>query len=395
MNHITKALVYLLRLSQNRELLCNDNGALKADDIFSSISLSDTQDSDGRELFLSLSGKDWEDLFSLCCLQGVEAMAFDALSVIKHDEKFFLKLNLGRDLFFEWMSATFDVETDYLKKKKAISKLSSLYASHGYRMMLLKGYGLSLNYAVEKHRSSGDIDIYLFGKQREADKALSRDGIEICNDVHHHTTFFFQGIHVENHFDFVNIQAHFSNRRLEKILKRLSTLENETISVLGETVCLPNAQLNALFLIRHMAMHFAAEKIILRHIMDWACFIRKYDCKIDWMELIKILRRENMDRFLAIVNRLAFLFTGFRSVAMEDTVKVDEALFERVLGDIIHPEWNEQHPLTRNPFKIFIYRFRRWRAGSWKHRIVYTESLCLTFIMQVFSHLYKPKTFFR
>lgn len=38
-------------------------------------------------------------------------------------------------------------------------------------MMVLKGYGLSLNYLKPSHRPCGDIDIWLFGKQKEADDA--------------------------------------------------------------------------------------------------------------------------------------------------------------------------------------------------------------------------------
>ncbi|MBQ0080187.1 MAG: nucleotidyltransferase family protein [Alistipes sp.] len=393
---VVESLVYLLRVSQCRELFEKGKTGLTIDDFPQVTSSEALPCCSARSFFSALSEKDWDSVFELSCLSGVDALLFDAISLIKQDTQYFSSLNLSRNIFYEWMSAAFDTETDYEHKKKAISELSALYSKHGFRMMLLKGYGLSLNYLIPNHRTSGDIDIYLFGKWREADNALrKKEHIDVKTDVHHHTTFFFQGVHVENHFDFVNIQAHLSNRRLEKIMKRLALDENETISVLGQRVYIPNPQLNALFLLRHMAMHFAAERIILRHVMDFACFMQCNKSRIDFKFLQEVAKRENMDRFLSIVIRISERITGFDFLINEYLSPVDEKLLNRVFNDILSPEWTLSHPDTRNLFRIFIYRFRRWRANSWKHNIVFTESLFLTFVMQFFSHLYKPKSLFR
>lgn len=63
------------------------------------------------------------------------------------------------DLRYELFGEVLACEADYRKYQLAIRKLAGLYRSEGIDMLLLKGYGLSLNYPVPEHRPSGDIDI--------------------------------------------------------------------------------------------------------------------------------------------------------------------------------------------------------------------------------------------
>lgn len=89
-------------------------------------------------------------------------------------------------------------------------------------MMVLKGYACSLNWPKPEHRPCGDIDIWLFGQQKEADKALSKEkGIEIDKSHHHHTVFYWGEFMVENHYDFINVHQNKTNAKLEKVLKEL------------------------------------------------------------------------------------------------------------------------------------------------------------------------------
>ena len=66
------------------------------------------------------------------------------------------------------------MEQMYAKHRWLISSLASVYAKDGIRMLLLKGYGCSLCYKKPEHRPTGDIDVYLFGKQNEADDLIEK-----------------------------------------------------------------------------------------------------------------------------------------------------------------------------------------------------------------------------
>lgn len=48
-------------------------------------------------------------------------------------------------------------------------------------MLLLKGLACGVNWPKPEHRPYGDIDVYLFGKQKEADEVLARElGIKLA-----------------------------------------------------------------------------------------------------------------------------------------------------------------------------------------------------------------------
>ena len=63
-------------------------------------------------------------------------------------------------------------EQRYVLYKKAVEDLGAWYHAHGYRMMLLKGLACGLDWPKPEHRPYGDIDIYLFGRYKEADALL-------------------------------------------------------------------------------------------------------------------------------------------------------------------------------------------------------------------------------
>lgn len=53
---------------------------------------------------------------------------------------------------------------------------------------------------------------------------------------------------------------------------------------------LPSPYFHALFMLRHSASHFAAECIVIRHLLDWRYFVEKY------------AEQTNMHKFLDCLN---------------------------------------------------------------------------------------------
>lgn len=322
---------------------------------------------------------------------GVAAIVWDGLQRLTAEGEIPADRLPDRTLKIEWAYNVDRISGTYAKQRAAIGKLCGLYGRHGIRMMVLKGYGLSLNYPVPEHRPCGDIDIWLYGEQKRADRILGREhGIEIKRDVHHHTVFDFDGIMVENHFDFLNIYSHTSNRAIEKRLKNLASQHGETAVVNGNTVYLPAADFNTLFLLRHTAAHFAAANIALRHVADWALFVEKYHRRIDWQQLLIVAREQNMHRFLQCLNAIVVDYLGIPEECLPP-IERDADLERRVVNDILKPEFDIRQP-KGNILKSMMFKMNRWWANRWKHRIVYREGLVHTFIIQIYSHLLKPKS---
>ena len=105
------------------------------------------------------SFSNWEELYELALVQGVAAIALDGIN------RFFengISLSIDFQTKMDWIGEVTQMEQRYQQYEKNIRKLGAFYLEHGIKMMVLKGYGLSLNYPIPSHRPCGDIDIYLF-----------------------------------------------------------------------------------------------------------------------------------------------------------------------------------------------------------------------------------------
>lgn len=161
--------------------------------------------------------------------------------------------------------------------------------------MVLKGYACSLGWPKPNHRPCGDIDIWQFGKQKDADALLSSEkGIKIDDSHEHHTVFYWRDFMVENHYDFIDVQHRKSSPQLESILKELGSDDSYTIEVNGERIYIPSPNLHALFLLRHSMEHFASTELTLRQLLDWAFFVEKQGKEVDWNWLEGVLEEFGM-----------------------------------------------------------------------------------------------------
>lgn len=186
---------------------------------------------DDASLFEGTDAAQWREIYDLSSVQGVLAQAWDGMQLLPE------AMRPPRALRLQWAVNVERIEKVYRRQERAIARLAAFYREHAIPMMLLKGYGLSLFYPVPEHRPCGDIDIWLFGRQPEADKLVAREwGVPV--DVHkeHHTTFDVDGIMVENHYDFVNKETHASNARLERLFKQYAAQPGESVAVAGVAV---------------------------------------------------------------------------------------------------------------------------------------------------------------
>ena len=348
---------------------------------------------------------DYAALHSFAMAQGVVAIVWDEVLRAIAAGEIGAEKQPSRAVRMQWALAVEQVERRYSKQKQVIEKLARFFAEHDIKMMILKGYGLSLNYPVPNHRPCSDVDIWLFEEHKTADGSIKRCSaqqradnllreylnIEIDEEKHHHTVFYVDGVMVENHYDFLNIHAHHSNRIIEQRLQQLTQQPMAQVAVGEATVYLPSADFHALFMLRHSASHFAAEKIALRHLLDWRYFVEKEREQIDWNALKQIATETNMHRFLDCVNAICIDKLGLPAECVPPFER-EPKLVERVWREILQPEFSEPQPKGAGYLKSWSYMFRRWWANRWKHTIVYNEGLARTFFVQVYSHLLKPKS---
>lgn len=348
---------------------------------------------------------DWYALKDFADKQELSAVILDALNTDG------MKLSDGMPLAFklEWIGEVLqEYEGRYEQYKKAIGSLAGFYNQHGFKMMVLKGYACSLDWPKPNHRPCGDIDIWQFGKQKEADEVLNawfsrlassneRQGRgkvqgssqRVDTSEHHHTVFYWKDFMVENHYDFINVHHHKSHAEYERILKDLGKDDSHYTEVNGGRVFLPSPNLHALFLFKHLMLHFTTGEITLRQVLDWAFFVKKHGSEVDWSFVMGILEKHGLMRMFNVINAICVEDLEFK-VDIFPMVQFNPILKDRVIEDVFNPKFAGEMP--KNVILRIIYKYKRWKANEWKHELCYKESMWSAFWSGVWSHILKPKS---
>lgn len=327
----------------------------------------------------------WDEIEALAERQGLSAIIVDSIERLPDG------LRPPKEGLLQMIGQVVQgYEYRYELYSRAISELAAFYNSREIKMMVLKGYTLSLNWPKPKHRPCGDIDIWLFGKQSEADSIISQEfGIEVDSSEHHHTIFHWQDFIVENHYDFLDIHHHLSNAEMEKVLKKLAKDESFYTELYGEKFYIPSPNLHALFLLKHLMAHFAATEISLRQLLDWAFFVEKNGNRVDWDWLQSILDNYGMMELFHIFNAICIYDLGF-SENLFPECEYDALLKRKVLYEILCP--NKRSKMPSFVLSRINWKFRRWKSNEWKHKLCYKESMWSSFWSGVWDHLLKPST---
>lgn len=103
---------------------------------------------------------EWREIFDLAEAQGWVGIVFSVIEKLP-------KTDIPQmDMLMGWLGQAKYMKTNYDTYQQAIAKLAKLYNAQYLRMMILKGYGCSLNYPVPALRPCGDINIYLYKKAK-------------------------------------------------------------------------------------------------------------------------------------------------------------------------------------------------------------------------------------
>lgn len=342
---------------------------------------------------------EWDELYGMAKKQSLVGVCFAGVqktlsrSALRGEDP--SVIGMAEVQYLKWMGMSAKIQQKWEQHEAFIGRLAGFYEKHGIGMMLLKGYGLSLLYKqyeneaenenLCKLRNPGDVDVYLFGDWRRADEAVRMElGVEVRNDSEHHTKFEIDGISVENHYDFVNTRIRRSSRRLERVFKELAQDKRNVIVVRGRKVVLPSDKLNAVFLLRHCAGHFASEGITLRNVLDWGLFVQSAK-GLDWEWLWLLAEEYNMHQFLACLNMicmedLGLEGLGFKVYGLRTSTDEFRRLKARVLNEIMNGK-------DLVPEASVWERTKRWWQHRWKHEICYSDSMLSSFVYSVRANL--------
>ena len=244
----------------------------------------------------------WERIYRMAADHGLSAVVWDGICRLPAAQQ------PPRETRIRWALSAEKLEERYRHQQQTASKLAARFSEEGLRMLLLKGLGLSRDYPLPEHRECGDIDIYLYGESDKGDRILHEIGAHPYFDVPKHSEYVWDGVLIENHRTILNVRRNRTERELNAVLVRL--LEKEGTHGLAPGIQAPRATFNAIFLIRHAAVHFQKEGIVLRHLCDWACFLTRHWDEIDHALFRTAMEDYRMDRFADLMTAAAVEYLG-------------------------------------------------------------------------------------
>lgn len=332
----------------------------------------------------------WEEVFALSIRQDVVNIAYDGLRKIlesNHEESIVFDTPKLEELRYKWIGYGMIADQKFESYLSIVSDLAHLYSEHGYQILLLKGYGLSLYYPVPSHRSTGDIDVSVMRQgeeeiepaQIEADKIFQKKlGIQVTKSkIGHHSHFTFHGILVENHYEYSNTYlGSIKVKRFESLLQSLAKTARQERNLYGQTVYLPSPTFNALFLMWHMATHFCNSRMTMRQLCDWGQFISYEYGNVDWLLVDKAIVERGLDQFANTVNYIIKRYLGYN---LDCVGSIEESkMAERVIDDIFSTE----------EYCSFLTRINRFPSFGWKFKIVHHSNWFFVMFRSFIMHLF-------
>ncbi len=143
----------------------------------------------------------------------------------------------------------------------------------------------------------------------------------------------------------------------------------------------------------------------------------QHTSEIDWEWLYGVLEDFHMMDFFNYLNAICIEDLGFdaglfpsmagvgkpgsKTVSADseanvcegsDVAVIDRGLKERILDDMIYPEFAEEEQPGLSFFRRVAFKYRRWQANAWKQRLCFSGSRFVAFWNSVWAHILKPES---
>lgn len=336
--------------------------------------------------FHDVTLEEWRLCRRLAAHHGVMALAWEGVCLLPPAQR------PPKRIMVNWGLAVETYERKYRRYCQTIDELSKFYASHGIRTLQLKGVGYSSLYSVPSHREGGDIDIYTYATEGSgmtdaqanalADSLMKEKGIKV-DDSHNvkHSSFTYQGITVENHKTFLNVERYNVAPQVEKMLKRC--MNPQVTPLLEGEVLTPSVAFNTLFISFHALGHFPG-MLNLHHLYDWAILIKQYG-----IQLPDDLKDPLLLQGIAAITHLCNRFLG-TDVQMDGGEKVAAIIWK----DMFRPKYPNDVPVS-NKIGILVFKTKRMiYTHHLKSSIIYFP-LWKRIWTSIVSHIKEPQTIFK
>lgn len=287
-----------------------------------------------------INNVDWQSVMNLSQMQGVRGLAYEALEILRQNDATCYSFPDCMTLM-QWYAQTVFVEKRNAQYTDWVKKVVELWKEHDIKTIVFKGLAHGRYYPKPAHREFGDFDCYLMDAHgncayRQGNEIARDKGMMVEDGWYKHSHIGYRNLTVENHRYFTSARRGGTDLALHKYMveavKNCSQLER----LEGTDIYVLPVEAEGLFMLYHSLTHFLVEGINLRHFVDWACWIKANQDKVEWMGFYSLCKRFRLDGFVDVLNSIAVNYLG---VELHDkTIFTDSEFAERAIDSALYDD---------------------------------------------------------
>ena len=316
--------------------------------------------------FRSIPFSRGSEIYHLCRKNGILAIAYPVLEP-------WLRTDVTlRDLKIKWAYGAEQIIKRSKRQQKEAEYFAAICAEHNLKMVILKGIYLAQYYPQPFQRECGDIDVFFPDGYEKANAVAQTAGMTVSAGDYKHNSISSNGIVFENHQYFTSFKGSRFIKQLEITLQK-DVKEPSRIRKLGTTGFYSmDPTLNALFITYHNLFHFLIEGITLRHLLDWALFIKTEQNAIDWDYYNRICDEQQFSTFGNAMNAIASDVFG---VALKNSaIRKERTFVQKILDDVMS---DKTHISGLPIYKRRILLIHNVLSNRWRYNQIYGHNFIL------------------
>lgn len=314
---------------------------------------------------------DWRNVLILAQKQGVRGLAYEALELLKQENTECSSFP-DRTTLMQWYAQTAFVEKKIAQHVGLAKDVVELWKQHGIKTVVFKGLAHSRYYPMAEHREFGDFDCYLIDAYgncayRKGNEVARKKGLMVDDGWYKHSHIAYKNLTIENHRYFTSARRCGTDLALHKYMVEAIGDGGQLDRLDGTDIYVLPMEAEGLFMLYHSLTHFLVEGIKLRHFVDWACWIKTNQKKLEWKEFYALCKRFCLNGFVDVMNTIAVRQLG---VELHDkTIFADSEFAERTIESALYDDtsiynrgkgqWYQRLHVIGNAFRY-----------SWKYRDV-------------------------
>ncbi len=271
----------------------------------------------------------------------------------------------------QWFALTDAIRRRNLVVNKVAADITRMLEADGFHTCVLKGQGNAQLYDEPLRRSSGDVDIWVCGKdgqypgRREMKRLVidwAKARYEISHAIYYHTTFTHDSVKVETHYTASRLYTPWRNWRFQRWLRSCAPImAANRISLpdgVGE-ISVPTREFNLIYVLEHIYRHLFESGITFKQFMDYWHLLRMQPALTaeERARVTTLLKRFGLYRFACAV--MWFMREYMHASDEQLIVPVDEKRGKHLLRIILQ---RSSMALYGKPFEN-IMQMPFWRKN--------------------------------